>query len=130
MISAPRAAAACLVALALAGTLAACNQPSSGARSHASAAALAACSHRADQVYNIQNPADKYRADSYETNDRDSPFASTGFSGNMSAGLGGLYHREQLEDDCLSSSGEGAPSPVPEPASGPGGATPPAHPAP
>jgi hypothetical protein len=130
MISAPRAAAALLSAFALAGTLAGCNPPASSARSHASAAALAACSHRADQVYNIQNPADKYRADSYETNERDSPFASTGFSGNTSAGLGGLYHRQQLEDDCLSSSGEGAPSPVPEPALAPGGATPPARPVP
>ena len=67
-----------LVLLFGATLLAACTQEASFTR--ASAAQVAACRIRADQVYDRQNRADLYRSDSYAGGTRDAMFSSTGRS--------------------------------------------------
>jgi hypothetical protein len=93
----------------LSATLVGCAPPASP-RSHASAAALAACRQRADEVYNRQNRAAVYQSDTYATSQRDSPFTGAGINGVTSSGLGGLFQHDQFEDDCLTSSGSTAPN--------------------
>ncbi len=83
--------------------LAACSSPpqSSGGRARASAATLAACRQRADDVYLRQNRDEIYRADTYVGSTRDSPFAGYGQSGITSAGLSGRYARDNIQEACL-----------------------------
>lgn len=85
-----------LALLALLG-LAACAAP---ARLHGSAAQEAACSKRADEVYERQNRGAIYRADSYATSGRDAPFGGSGYLNAPS--LSDQYAREQIRDNCLS----------------------------
>ncbi len=68
-------------------------------RLHGSAAQDAACAKRADEVYLQQNRAELYRADSYATSGRDSPYAGGGFVNAPS--LSDRYAREKLLDNCL-----------------------------
>ena len=94
-----------IAALVLALALPACSAPPSGeGRARASAATIAACSKRADDVYLRQNRDEIYRADNYIGNTRDSPFSSTGLSGITSAGLSGRYARDNIQEACLNSS--------------------------
>lgn len=104
MITIRRLAVPAALALALAG----CAQSQAISRSHASAAAVAACRTRADTIYNQRNRGEVYKADTFATSSRDSPFATTGLPGNTSAGLGSQYQRDQFQDDCLNSTGTGA----------------------
>lgn len=106
MTSAPRAAAALLSLF----SLAACYTPPPASHSHASTAAMTACRQRADEVYIRQNRGEIYNADRFATAERDSPFASSGLPGITTNGLGGRYNYEQLQDDCLSSTGSAAPN--------------------
>jgi hypothetical protein len=71
--------------------------------SHAAAVDRAACRHRADEVYALQNRGDRFRADTYATSTRDAPFASTGLPGNPTNGLSASFARQQMENDCLNS---------------------------
>lgn len=128
MIPATRAAALLLAVL----TAAACQEPlgtgfGGSTRSRASASDLAVCRKRADEIYAQQNRGAVYEADNYATTDRDSPFGSTGISGNTSRGLGAAYQRDQFVDACLNSNSSVAPAPgqaAPQPAVGPPVATP------
>lgn len=92
----PRAAVIFLLAGA---TLAGCAAPSSGPS--ASAAQIAACRQRADQVYDRQNRADVYRADTYAGGTRDAMFSGTGSPGASALGLSARFARERMVDDCL-----------------------------
>jgi hypothetical protein len=101
MISAARAAS--LVALVASTTpLGACWHPPAD-RAHASAATLAACRTRADEVYLKQNRDEIYRADTYATGARDAPYSTAGVPGITTNGLAGRYARDELEDDCINS---------------------------
>lgn len=104
MIAARRLAALALPAL-LAGAslsgLAGCAREAP--LSHAAAADRAACRHRADEVYRLQNRDARYRSDLYATSTRDAPFAAGGVPGNPTSGLSASFAREQLESDCLNS---------------------------
>jgi hypothetical protein len=91
--------AACVVLGALAG----CAPQVQSARSRATAAQIAACRHRADEVWQQQNRSEVYRSDSWATSTRDSPFAGAGLPGTVSSGLSGQYAREQMLDNCLNS---------------------------
>jgi hypothetical protein len=99
MTPAARAASLAVLVAAIA-PLAACWRPTAD-RAHASAADLAACRGRADEVYLKQNRGEIYQADTYATGGRDSPYSTQGLPGITTDGLSGRYHREQLEDDCL-----------------------------
>ena len=79
-------------------------------RRASSAADIAACRKRADQIFEMQNRGAVYAADAYRTNDRDSPFTSNGLTGVTSQGLGAQYQRDQFEDDCLRSTNSTAPT--------------------
>jgi hypothetical protein len=119
MMSAARIASLAVLVVATA-PLGACWRPSAD-RAHASAATLAACRTRADEVYQRQNRAEVYNADTYATAERDSPYSTQGLPGITTNGLSGAYRRDQLEDDCLNATEAGpddVSSPgVPHPAS-------------
>jgi hypothetical protein len=61
---------------------------------------VAACNTRADEVYLRQNRDALYRADTYQTSIRDSPYAGAGLP-NSSEGLAGQYERGQDLRTCL-----------------------------
>ena len=113
---------AVLPVIALAGALAvsACAIPfgSTGAtggpvaQQSGSTTAVADCRVRADRVFSRQNPDHVYRADDYETDTRDAPFASTGMRGVISAPLPQQFARDDTMDECLRASGYGAPAPM------------------
>ena len=107
------------------GGLAACTRPIgiTADRAGATPKAMAACRHRADEVFERQNRGDVYRSDMYAGGERDSPFAATGMSGNPSAGLSDRYSRENMVDDCLNAA-SGAPGATPD-APPPAGLAPP-----
>ncbi len=91
---APLAALACLI-------MAGCAAPPPSRQASANNADRAACRQRADEIYNKQNRADTYRADSFTTSSLDSPYASTGLPGVPSAGLSSAFARDNLVSDCL-----------------------------
>ena len=70
-----------------------------GLRSTATPAQLAACRARADAVYDRQNRADLFRADTLAGN-RDAPFSSNGVIGSNET-LSNRFARERLIDRCL-----------------------------
>jgi hypothetical protein len=72
--------------------------------SHASAVERAACRHRADQVYAMQNPDEVYRSDTFATSTRDAPFAGSGVPVLPNRGLSSGHTRDQMVADCLDSS--------------------------
>lgn len=71
-----------------------------GLRSTATPAQLAACRARADAVYDRQNRADLFRADTLAGN-RDAPFSGSGVIGSGSETLSNRFAREKLIDRCL-----------------------------
>jgi hypothetical protein len=71
-----------------------------GLRSTATPAQLAACRARADAVYDRQNRADLFRADTLAGN-RDAPFSGSGVIGAGSETLSNRFARERLIDRCL-----------------------------
>jgi hypothetical protein len=71
--------------------------------SHASAVERAACRHRADQVYAVQNPDQVFRSDTFATSTRDAPFAGSGLPGQPDQGLTTQFTRQQMVEDCLNS---------------------------
>jgi hypothetical protein len=93
--------AVALVALAAIGG---CAQRGSSGRVQASAATMAACRSRADEVYLKQNRAEVYQNDTYISSTRDAPYASSGLPGITTDGLGGQYQRDQMIDDCINAS--------------------------
>jgi hypothetical protein len=88
-----------------------CDRPTP--ESHADAVAAAACRQHADQVYELRNPDQVYRQDTYETSTRDTPFSGAGMPGLPSAGLSGQYEREQMFGDCVNG-GNGTVGSAPE----------------
>lgn len=90
-----------LLAAALPLLAGGCAHP--GPEARASAADRAACRARAEQVYRMQNKLDVYRADTYATSTRDSPYAGTGLGGLPNNGLDGQYSRQKMVSDCLNS---------------------------
>jgi hypothetical protein len=88
------------VALAL---LAGCGHPlgDTSAREGVPPQTMAACRHRADEVFDRQNRADVYRSDMFSGGERDAPFAGSTLAGSPTAGLSARYARETLLDDCL-----------------------------
>ena len=108
MIFAPRA----LLAPTLLLTLAACQQ-ASGPQARADAADRAACRQRAEEVYNKQNRAEMYQTDTYVTDTRDAPFATSGLT-TPNAGLASRFALDTMVSDCLRSvSGNVGASPGP-----------------
>lgn len=101
-----------LPVLALAGWGCARPEP----ESHASAVERAACRHRADQVYAVQNPDQVYRSDTFESSTRDAPFAGAGLPGLPDRGLTSQYTRQQMVEDCLNSNAGSVHSTPAEPA--------------
>lgn len=71
-----------------------------GLRATATPAQLAACRARADAVYDRQNRADLFRADTLAGN-RDAPFSGSGVIGTGSETLSNRFAREKLIDRCL-----------------------------
>lgn len=82
-------------------------------REGATPKAMAACRQRADEVFDRQNRGEVYRSDMLAGGERDSPFASTGTSGNPGAGLPARYARETMVDDCLNAA-SGSPGASPD----------------
>jgi hypothetical protein len=78
--------------------LAGCEKPVPMSR--AASADAAACRARADEIYLKQN-----RALMSVRDQRDTPFAATGISGNTTQGLGDLYGRDRMIASCLNSVG-------------------------
>ncbi|MBV9750543.1 MAG: hypothetical protein JO157_17180 [Acetobacteraceae bacterium] len=111
MKQASRRAALLVVVLAVPG----CQyfQRDAGLRSGASAADIAACRKRADQIFEMQNRGAVYDADIRSTNTRDSPFATSGLPGVTTEGLGAQYQRDEFEDSCLRSTNSSAPGNAP-----------------
>jgi hypothetical protein len=99
----PRAALP-VAAIAVATLLSGCAGSASRAHGGATAATIAACRSRADEVYDKQNRDQVYRSDTYAGGTRDAPFSSTGLPGITSNGLSGRYARDTLEDDCINGS--------------------------
>ena len=69
------------------------------------AAAIAACGRRADEIYLTQN-----RGLLSERNQSFSPYSSTGLPDNPAQGLGELFGRDQNYVGCLRSYGPASPS--------------------
>jgi len=67
-----------------------------------------ACRERADQVFTRQNRDHVYRVDDYNTDTRDSPFATNGVKGVTSAGLPQQFNRDTMVQNCLRGSGAAA----------------------
>lgn len=79
--------------------LAACAGAFSGPRNAATAKQMDACQRRADEIYAMRNPGDRYRADA-EAGGIGSPFS--GPTGRSTPDLlGGRHAREQIVNDCL-----------------------------
>lgn len=98
---------ACVTLAALSG----CAQPNGGRRAGLTAAQAAECRARSEEVYRTQNRADVYRADTYASSTRDSPFSTSGLPGITSSGLGSQYGRERALNDCYNASAAGPTAP-------------------
>lgn len=97
----PRLYCCLLAATALLG---ACGAPVQHTRAQNVAAAdLTACRARADEIYNKQNRAEIYRADTFSTDTLDSPYSVSGLPGITSNGLSGLYQHDNLVSGCVNS---------------------------
>jgi hypothetical protein len=106
--------AALMLALGAGATLAGCAPRSA---THGDAVTRATCQQRADQIFAMRNPEQRYAQDVYQTSTRDAPFSSFGLNGMTDRGLGDQYARDKLYDDCLKSTGGGV---GPTPAAPPG----------
>ena len=65
-----------------------------------SASAVAACNTRADEIFARQNRDAAYKADTYQTSQRDSPYSGAGLPGTEQ-GLSDQYARGQNVRSCL-----------------------------
>lgn len=92
-----------------------CARPAPDPQQQASAARKAACRQRADEVYTKQNRGEVYETDTYTTNTRDSPFATSGLPGITTRGLGGQYERDNMIRDCLNDAAGNVGNTPPEP---------------
>jgi hypothetical protein len=108
-------------ALLLAVALLAAGCARSAPESHASAVESAACRQHADAVYQLRNPDEVFRADTYATSIRDTPFTGAGLSSVPSAGLSDQFQRDQFFSDCLNGGNGtvGAAPAAPPPEEGP-----------
>jgi hypothetical protein len=94
----PRATLLALsAALGLGGCAVPLNNPDTPAPSPE---AVAACNTRADEQFAQQNRDAAYRADTYQTSERDSPLSGAGLPGD-SRGLSDQYERGQDVEHCL-----------------------------
>lgn len=92
-----------------AGVLTGCGTAAPRSRAQAAAAAArSACRARADEVFLRQNRGDVYRADTFVSDTRDSPFSTSGLPGITSNGLSGQYQRDNMVSSCVY--GGGGPS--------------------
>jgi hypothetical protein len=107
-------AAALTVTLAVANAGCVRREP----ETHAAAIDRATCRQRAEQVFQMQNPEDVYRSDTYATSTRDTPFTGQGLANVPSRGLSSQYERDQMFSDCLRDSagnvGTSPAAPAPE----------------
>jgi hypothetical protein len=116
-----------MAVLLLAG-LAACSQQWSNSWSPAAQGAganpkaVAACREHANQVYDMQNPSEVYRADMAAGGQRNAPFAGAGQYYNPTAGLTARYTYDTMLNDCLNGISVSPSEPYP----GASGTTPPA----
>lgn len=85
------------------------------------AAERTACARHADTVFQMRNPDEVYRQDTFDTSTRDAPFAGAGHPGDTTTGLSSLYARSQLYDNCLNGGGGtvGAAPEAPQPTEAP-----------
>jgi hypothetical protein len=98
-IAGTKVAVVLLAALALTG----CAAPS--AQSRATLAQQQACRRQADQAYQVRNPGASYAAYAYVSGMRDTPFSSTGATGDTTSGLAGRYSRDSMYSDCVNGIG-------------------------
>jgi hypothetical protein len=70
----------------------------------ADAATMAACRHRADEIYDQQNRADIYRP----PDQVNSPFSANYTPDVSDRGLSALYAHEKMVSDCVRNTGTGA----------------------
>ncbi len=91
------------------GALTGCGVGSTGTRPAGVTASQAqACRQRTDEVFLQQNRGELYKADTFVSSARDTPYASgtvPQYAGGLaapsfSAGLGGQYAREKALNDC------------------------------
>lgn len=75
----------------------------------------AACRERTEQIYLQQNRADIYRADTYASNLRDSPYSAALLDGVPTRGLSNQFAHQQMYDDCVRASGTGTEASKPTP---------------
>lgn len=117
-----------LLPAALAVLLLAGCAPSGGPQP--SAAQIAACRQRADEVHNRQNRGDIYRSDIQAGGARDAMFSGAGSLGSSVTQLSARYGHERMVNSCLrGAAGNVASTPdAPEPARQP--AAPPPRPRP
>jgi hypothetical protein len=87
------------------GSLGACSATPSRA-AHATAAERVACRAHTDDVFSRQNRNAVYRSDSYSTDLRDTPFATSGMPGLTTSGLSQQYGIENTMQDCLNGTGD------------------------
>ncbi len=112
----PKSIMAALLTVALAsGTLAGCAQPNGGRPAGLTASQASECRAHSEEVYRQQNRGDIYKADTYATSTRDSPFSTSGLPGTPSQGLGSQFGREKALNDCYNASGAGPAAPAPTP---------------
>lgn len=90
---------AALAALLLAAPLLASCAPSGGPQP--SAAQIAACRQRADEVHDRQNRGDLYRSDIQAGGARDAMFSGAGSLGNPVTQLSARYAHQRMVDSCL-----------------------------
>lgn len=74
-------------------------------QSHADAVTEAVCRQRAEQVFQMRNPDEVYREDTYTSSLRDAPFGTSGSPSLPTRGLSSSYEWQQLIDECLRSTG-------------------------
>jgi len=84
--------------------LATCSPPPQTAAGRASQATLAACRHRAEDVYVSQNRDLLYQNDTSST-----PYSAGPNTGIPTHGLSSLFANQQVVDDCVRNTGSEAP---------------------
>lgn len=75
-------------------------------QSSADQAKVAACRAETDRAYRVRDRIAQFRPEQ-----RDSPFSSNYSPGNTARGLGELFGRDQMEEQCLRNQGVGHDTP-------------------
>lgn len=91
--------------------LSGCTIPLATGSPQPSAEALASCDKRGEQVFEAQNRNAIYKADSYDTSQRDAPFSTSGLPEDFH-GLADQNARNQDVRDCLNGADETGPVPT------------------